>query len=161
MSPIIVLEKQTWPTQAQARTFYGAPGTNLTLLPCPWQLTYLGLPVAGITINKNCADSLRRVLEYVWELCDEDQDKINSLHYNRFSGSYNDRNIRGGSSPSMHSYGAAIDWDDQENQQHSQHHVFTRESPLIAAFLQEGWIWGGDWSPGSIDAMHVQAARVR
>ena len=22
------------------------------------------------------------------------------------------------------------------------------------------WIWGGDWSPGSIDAMHVQAARV-
>jgi hypothetical protein len=26
-------------------------------------------------------------------------------------------------------------------------------------FKEEGWIWGGEWSPP--DAMHVQAARIR
>jgi hypothetical protein len=30
----------------------------------------------------------------------------------------------------------------------------------VIKFKEEGWIWGGDWLPGSVDAMHVQAARV-
>jgi hypothetical protein len=28
----------------------------------------------------------------------------------------------------------------------------------VTKFKEENWIWGGDWSGSSIDAMHFQAA---
>ena len=40
-------------------------------------------------------------------------------------------------------------------------HLFTDATLLVVKFKEQGWQWGGDWSAGSIDAMHVQAARVR
>lgn len=156
-----ILTKQNWPTQANAHAFYGAPGSHLTHVTCPWTLHMGKDIVKEITIHEKCAPSLTRVLNWVWETCGKDQQKIEALRYDRFSGSYNYRPMRGGSALSMHSYGAAIDWDDQDNAQHSHKHLFTAESPLIKAFLDEGWEWGGNWTGSSIDAMHVQAAHVR
>lgn len=161
------LVKQNWPTQAHAMAFYGNPAnqgweaSHLVAVPCPWTLHVDGTVTNSIRIHKLCAPSLTRVLNWVWESCGKDPVKISDMHYDRYSGSYNYRPMRGGAALSMHSYGAAIDFDDAENAQHSQKHLFTAASPLIKAFLDEGWEWGGNWSPGSIDAMHVQAAHVR
>lgn len=148
-----------WPTQAQAHAFYMP--LDVALVKCPWPLFIGGKPVANITIHTKCADSLRRVLANVWNDVGQSLDKIKELRYDQYDGACNARSIRGGISPSMHSYCAAIDWDAVDNQQHSVHHLFTNTSPLILRFKEEGWIWGGDWSVQSIDAMHLQAARVR
>lgn len=148
-----------WPTQAQAYAFYTP--LEFTQVVCLWPLFIEGKPVKAINIHTKCADSLTRVLSRVWEDVGQSVDKIKELRYDQYDGSYNPRSIRGGHSPSMHSYGAAIDWDAKDNQQHSTHHLFTNDSPLIKRFKEEGWVWGGDWSVASIDAMHVQAARVR
>ena len=68
--------------------------------------------------------------------------------------------MRGGIALSMHSYGVAIDWDAEENPQHSAKHLFREDSLIVVKFKEENWVWGGDWGGSSIDAMHVQAARV-
>jgi D-alanyl-D-alanine carboxypeptidase len=162
-----VLTKQSWPTQAYAGAFYGNPGSkvwadmHLVHVQCPWMLHMDKATLHQIHIHKLCAPSLTRVLAWVWETCGKDPEKIAALRYDRFSGSYNYRPMRGGAALSMHAYGAAIDWDDADNAQHSHRHLFTAASPLIKAFLDEGWEWGGNWSGSSIDAMHVQAAHVR
>lgn len=159
----VVLVKQQWPTQSRARAFYGNPeaagwrAANLVDVLCPWELDFYGKKQNSIQIHKKCAESLGRILEYVWEQCGKDQEKINSLHYNKFSGSYNFRPVRGGKVLSNHALGAALDLDDQENQFHSTHHLFTDESLIVKAFKAENWSWGGDWSVHSIDAMHFEA----
>jgi len=156
-----------WPLQKDCTQFYGNPHSNsfdsqhLVTVPCPWKLFYEGNPVTrGIRINKKCADSLKRVLESVWNTLHQDQSAVEALRYHLFSGSFAVRPKRGGSTLSMHAYGCAIDWDDEDNPHHATRHLFTDESPLIQAFYAEGWIWGGDWYKFSVDAMHVQAARV-
>jgi hypothetical protein len=155
-----------WPLQSQALAFYGDPRkkgwlqANTVDAPCPWPLHMDGIVVPHILIHRKCAVSLIRVLAAIWQDVGRDYDKIQQLRYDRFSGSYNLRKMRGGSALSMHSFACAIDWDSEDNQQHSQHHLFTDASPLVVEFKKEGWVWGGDWSPGSIDAMHFQAARV-
>jgi hypothetical protein len=156
----------TWPLQNACVEFYGDPSqpgwmeSNTTRVVCPWPLFMGTEHIGSILINKKCADSLTRVLNVVWDGVGHDADKIKQLRYDQYDGSYNFRPIRGGHIMSMHAFAAAIDWDASDNSQHSQHHLFTDDSPLIKAFKDEGWIWGGDWSAGSIDAMHVQAARI-
>lgn len=167
----------TWPLQSQCDAFYGNPRgangkynpnwarLNLAHVPCPWALyTYNTDPkkhiaVPYITIHKKCADSLKRVLDAVWQASGKDQKKIDAGHFNLFSGSFNYRPKRRQSTLSMHAYGAAIDWDAPENQFRSQKHLFQANTLLVAEFEREGWVWGGRWA--SPDAMHVQAARVR
>jgi hypothetical protein len=51
-----------WPTQAECRRFYGAPGTNQTIMTLPYEMTYDGKIVKRMTINKKCADSAFRAL---------------------------------------------------------------------------------------------------
>jgi len=164
-----------WPLQRDCNAFYGNPGdspaqwaawekANLVNVPCPWPLFFidgkLKQPVAAIRIHKKCADSLSAVLGQVWDAVGKSQAEITALHYDHYSGSYNQRSMRGMSNRSMHGFGAAIDWDAEENEQHAMKHLFTDASMLVTKFKAEGWIWGGDWSSGSIDAMHVQAARL-
>jgi hypothetical protein len=164
-----------WPLQKDCNVFYGNPGStaaqwaawedaNLTKVICPWPLAFFdsgkSTPVKAIGINKKCAASLGVVLGNIWDAVAHDVSAIETLHYNRYSGSYNQRKMRGGSARSMHGFGAAIDWDAEENEQHATKHLFQENSLIVVKFKAEGWVWGGDWSPQSIDSMHVQAARV-
>jgi hypothetical protein len=48
-----ILAKQTWPTQANLRSFYGSPGSHLTHVPCPWPLHIEGKTLTSITIHEN------------------------------------------------------------------------------------------------------------
>ena len=160
-----------WPLQKDCDAFYGNPGddppqwavweaANLVDVLCPWPLNMDSIVVTKIRIHKLLAPSLTRVLGSIWDATGQSLSAIQTMRYNLFSGSYNQRPIRGGTMRSMHGYGAAIDWDDQDNQQHAMHHLFQDSSLIIMKFKEEGWIWGGDWNPGSQDAMHVQAARI-
>ncbi len=155
-----------WPLQRDCMSFYGNPAkpgwlqANTVPVTCPWTLHVGSTPTTHITIHKKCAESLAAVLAAVWEAVGKDEAKIRELRYDRYDGSYNFRPKRNSTSLSMHAFAAAIDWDAADNPFHSSRHLFTHDSPLIAKFRDQGWIWGGDWSPGSQDAMHVQAARI-
>jgi D-alanyl-D-alanine carboxypeptidase len=161
-----VLMQQSWPKQSQCSIFYGDPHSasftnRLVVVHPPWALNAnRSYGATYILIHQRCAPSLKRVLQWTWEECNQSQQTVERLRYDRFSGSYNDRSIRGGRAISMHGYGVAIDWDDDDNQMNTAHPLFTRSSPLIKAFLAEGWEWGGDWTSPK-DYMHVQAAHVR
>jgi hypothetical protein len=164
---VSVLSPQHWPLQSEAIAFYGDPRTEGWLqsstvdIACPWSLHMGNVTVPHILIHKKCADSLIRVLGAVWDSVGHDAAKIKALRYDVYDGSYNFRLIRGSASAlSMHAFAVAIDWDAADNEQGAQKHLFQDDSLLVVKFKEEGWVWGGDWSPGSIDAMHVQAARV-
>ncbi len=161
------LRPPLWPLQKECLAFYGDPRragwlqANTVDVPCPWPLRVGDLTARNILIHKKCADSLARVLGRIWDAVGHDPDKIRRLRYDIYDGSYNLRLIRGSASAmSMHAFAAAIDWDAADNAQHERKHLFEDDSLLVMKFKEEGWIWGGDWSAGSIDAMHVQAARV-
>lgn len=164
-----------WPLQRDCNDFYGNPGdtpaqwaaweaANLTDVACPWQIFFVdgkvSTPVKAIRIHKKCAASLTTVLKSIWDAVGHDQAKIAALRYDHYSGSYNQRPMRGMTTRSMHGFGAAIDWDAEDNAQHATKHLLQPDSLLVVKFKAEGWIWGGEWSGASIDAMHVQAARV-
>ena len=156
---------QQWPLQSECLAKFGnpyAPGwgnTHITHVTCPWQL-YMGpLHIPYIKINVMAAPSLKRVLDFVWNDCDKDLEKIKAIHADQFSGDWVIRQARGLKMISMHSYGLAVDFDAPHNQLGSKKFFFDKKNPLVAAFLEEGWTWGGEWSRP--DAMHFQAARVK
>jgi hypothetical protein len=164
-----------WPLQKDCNAFYGNPGNfqaqwqvweaaNLVDVPCPWKIFFIDgklvQPVPAIRIHKLCADALKAALGNIWDAVGHDQSAIETLHYHHYSGSYNQRPMRGGTARSMHGFGAAIDWDAEENEQHSTKHLFQENSLIVVKFKEQGAVWGGDWSPQSIDAMHLQFARV-
>jgi hypothetical protein len=155
-----------WPLQHDMPSYYGNPASagwlqaNTIDVKCPWPLFMGKTPLFNILIHKRCAASLTRVLNNIWDAVGHDVTKIKELKYDQYSGSYNYRPIRGGVDLSCHAYAAALDFDDQDNQQHATKHLFTDQSLIVVKFKEEGAVWGGDWSSESVDAMHFQFARV-
>jgi len=154
-----------WPLQSECLAKFGNPATfgwgekHLAHVKCPWQLHMGPLQIPYVKINTIASDSLERVFNHVWDWAGKDMDKIKSIHADNFSGDWVVRQARGLKMISMHAYGLAIDFDAPNNQLGKSKHFFDKKNPLISAFLDEGWTWGGDWSRP--DAMHVQAARVK
>ncbi len=157
-----VLQHNTWPTQAECPSFYGNDEATiraaLVNVQVPWLMNG---KTHVIPIHKKCADSLTRIVNFIWETCGKSQDQIHKFGYDIFDGSFNWRPIAGTNTRSVHSYGAAIDFDAAANPQHATKTEFKSDSLITTAFETEGWIWGGRWSVGSVDAMHFQSARVR
>lgn len=159
-----------WPREAggtQLDEFYGNPrgsggansiweAANLVEIQCPWTFKGGG---HSIRIHQRCADSLKRVLEAVWEFVGKDQGRIATDHLDEFGGSYNYRtNVNAPSKLSLHGYGAALDWapDHNANGKDWQDNSGMLPRYFIDAFLSEGWCWGGDFS-STKDPMHFQA----
>jgi hypothetical protein len=158
-----VLQHNVWPTQAECPAFYGNSeaevASHVVQVHVPWGM--IGNVHGVIPIHSKCAQSLTRILNFIWEQCGKSQDKIHALGYDVFDGSFVWRPIAGTSTRSVHSYAAAIDFDAAQNPQHATNTKFKSDGLIVTAFETEGWIWGGRWSVGSVDAMHFQAARVR
>lgn len=156
---------EDWPKQSDCLKRFGNPasatwgGRNIVHVKCPWQLHMGEIAIPFIKINVIAAPSLKRVLDHVWDWAGKDPGKIASIHADQFSGDWVVRQARGLSMISMHAFGLAIDFDAPNNQLGAKKFFFTEKNPLISAFLDEGWVWGGKWSRP--DAMHVQAAKVR
>lgn len=164
-----------WPKQSAMSSFYGNPDTNhdgqadaaweaanLVSIKSPYRMVLawdVSRTVSTIRVHKKCADSLLRVLTAI-KAHYGTQEAIDAARMHLYGGCYNFRLMRGGSSLSIHSWGAAIDLDPERNGLGVKYNSAKgmMPAPVIAAFAAEGWVWGGKWSRP--DGMHFQAAIV-
>ena len=145
-----------WPdTDQQSLTeFYGRSGDESRLVNINVEklhVVYDDEPVKTIRCNSKCADSLLRILTEIsrstWSYILDD-----------YAGCFNPRPMRGGSLPSLHARGAAIDLRPDTNG-NKKHWPTDADMPLavMEIFAREGWIPAGAfWGR---DGMHFQATR--
>lgn len=108
-----------WPKQDYTSmvNFYGPVGENQTSLDLPYRLKLawnLNTSLSKITCNQKITKSLYTIFEKTLKTYGEKE--IEKLRLNIFGGCLNVRKMRGGSSWSIHSWGAAIDLDPDNNQ---------------------------------------------
>jgi hypothetical protein len=145
-----------WPSQSQAalQGFYGSPGDESKLVNIPvagLKVEYDGKPVKTICCHERVADSLCRVLQAIAASPQRDILK-------EFAGVYNNRPMRGGSLPSLHARGAAIDLDAGNNGNLVSWPVrATMPLEVMEAFAREGWLSAG--AAWLRDGMHFQATQ--
>jgi len=149
-------ELERWPKQDQKSltAFYGPPGKEefLVNIRPPVPVYYAGQRVKTIRCHMAVADSLYIVLDDIAYTTSH----VKILQ--RYDGCYNNRMMRGGSLPSLHARGAAIDFDAAANGNKTSWPVrATMPFGVMEAFAKEGWISAGAfWGR---DAMHFQATR--
>ena len=153
------------PLQSQCLKLFGNPSDrtwaskNLAYVAPPFAMKMGNIPISRVKINKIAAPALTKAFADIWEACGKSQTKVNSVHANNFSGDWVVRPIRGGSTPSMHSFALAIDLDAANNPLGALETFFMPGSLVVKCFEQNGFIWGGRWK-GRRDAMHFQWAVV-
>lgn len=138
--------------------FYGKPWENpalLTHVTPPFAMRYEGAVVHGVLFHVKAAPALTAAMAACWDHYGHDQAQIDAAGLSNYSGSYNYRNVRGASSLSCHSFGAAIDIDADHNRLGSTHGRMPQ--PVIDAFKAQGFFWGGDFKSRK-DFMHFQGA---
>ena len=149
-------------TQKNVRAAYGEPGDpgNFAAVAVPegFNLTYDGKPVNTIrNVHTNVAQSLRGAFDGI--LSKYGADKVKSLGINIYSGVYNKRSKRGGTTWSLHSWGIAIDLYASKNalKTKSPDALFSKAeySDMIDIFEQNGWYSLG--RAKNYDWMHFQA----
>ena len=162
-----------WPKQSAMSAFYGNPDTNsdgrpdaawesanLVRITPPYRLVLAWDPkraVSTVLVHRKCSDSLLRVLTAI-KAHYGNQAAIDAARMHLFGGVYNFRLMRGGSSLSIHSWGAAIDLDPERNGLGVKRVEGKGQMPMevVRMFEAEGWVWGGRWRRP--DQMHFQAA---
>ena len=145
-----------WPgtSQEALQGFYGSPGDESRLVSVNVEgmgLRYDGKPLKSIRCHDRVADSLKRVLTAL--------SKTHPDILAQYAGCYNNRPMRGGSLPSLHARGAAIDLAPDTNRL-SQSWPTSADMPfeVMEAFAREGWTPAGAfWGR---DAMHFQATKL-
>ena len=153
-------EPNPWPAadQASLRNFFGAPGgeSRLVSIEFPYAMFYGTKKVTTTRVHRKCADSLLRVLHAIKAKYGNDESIMEEAR--SYGGIFNFRTKRGGSSYSLHAYGAAIDLDVDDNSFRNSWPMQS-DMPLeiIEEFAREGWVSGGAF--WGYDAMHFQATR--
>lgn len=163
-----------WPLERDCNGFYGNPAStnvgkpsqtwmrdNLVGIIPPFRMTYDGKPVRALQMHKKCAESLARVLSNIWQASGNKQQVVDQWGASIYGGGFNFRLKRGFNSLSMHSWGCAIDLDPARNAMGDITPNFANAPAVVAAFEDEGWVWGGRWKGKFCDGMHFQAARLR
>ena len=135
-------------TTSQATNKYGVPSKNpnyLTtlILPYPMRLAWdKNVKVNKIQCHKLIHDNLQNVFKDI--LAHYSYDKIVELGIDLFGGCFNFRTMRGGTAPSRHSWGIAIDLDPERNQLKETKETarFARPEykPMIDIFYKYGFI---------------------
>jgi hypothetical protein len=148
------------PGMSSMLAFYGQPGqVPLTKVPVPFSMQlYDGdTPVSSISVHDRCAESLSKILiDLAVEYPDHASRKAAGI--TKFFGSYVNRKQRGGTAPSKHAWGVAIDLDANRNGLHTPWP--TKSSmpfQIMEIFARHGWVNLG-WIIWR-DAMHFQATR--
>lgn len=141
--------------QASLTKTYGAAGDESQLVNIDVKglgVKYDGQVVKTIRCNKNVAESL---LAVVRELSTFDEGRAALKEY---AGCYNDRPMRGGSLPSLHARGAAIDLLPNSNLNKQSWPISaTMPFSVMEVFAKHGWLAAGAfWSR---DAMHFQKTK--
>ena len=149
-----------WPTQDRAslEAFYGKPGDerNLINITPPFPMYYDGKQIKTLRCHQKVAASLLRVLTEIGTRYSQRRDVLEEAE--DYGGCFNFRPKRGGTSLSVHAWGAAIDLDADDNT-FRDHWPMQADMPLeiMEAFAREGWISAGAF--WGYDAMHFQATR--
>lgn len=142
-----------WPKtdQRSLTAFYGAPGDESRLVSLPivgLGVRYDGIAVRNIRCHHRVADSLLAILR-----------ELSVTHPEilaEYAGCYNNRPMRGGSLPSLHARGAAIDFAPGKNGLNTPWPTrATMPFPVMETFAKQGWLAAGAfWGR---DSMHFQA----
>lgn len=149
-----------WPKSDAAglRYFYGDPGdeSNLVTLVFPFPMFYDGKLVKTTRVHRKCVASLNRILTAIGKSYGKRGDIMEEAR--DYGGCFNFRLKRGGSTYSLHAYGAAIDLDADDNTFRDSWPMQS-DMPLeiMEEFAKEGWIAAGAF--WGYDAMHMQATR--
>lgn len=160
---IINPKYNNWPKQKYSDmvNFYGKVGTNQTSLTIPYEMKLawdLNVKISKITCHSKVKDSLERIFKNT--LDHYGLENIRDLRLDIFGGCLNVRKMRGGSSWSIHSWGAAIDLDPDRNQLRwgKDKAVFAKVEyePFWKIVEAEGWTSLG--REKNMDYMHFQAA---
>lgn len=145
-----------WPKPSRVREFFGEPGDedNLVFITFPFPMYYGGKLVTKTRCHRKVAPALLRVLKAIGEkyfanrgIMEEAED---------YGGIFNFRPKRGGTSWSLHAYGAAIDLDADDNTfrdswpMQSDMPLEIMEEFAREGFKSAGAFWG-------YDAMHHEA----
>ena len=141
------------PSASALADFFGEPGDDnlVTLGVGGLGVEYDGAPVKTIRCNQHVAASLGRVLAEIAASPHADILK-------EYAGCFNFRKKRGGTSYSMHAYGAAIDLDPANNGMRDSWPLrSTMPLQVMEMFAKEGWKSGGAW--WGYDAMHFECSR--
>ena len=106
-----------WPYYSELEKFYGKVGTNQVYLNLPYAMKLSWDEKTKIS-RFQCHEKVHDVFERIFKnvLSEYGEDKISELRLDVFGGCLNVRPMRGGSRPSMHSWGIAIDLDPINNQ---------------------------------------------
>ena len=142
------------PDQESLKRFFGKPGDENNLVNLAvggFNMQYSSRVVKSLYCHKRVAPSLARILKEI------SASPFTYLLQN-FDGCYNFRSVRGGNVPSLHAYGAAIDFDSSTNG-NQQNWPISSTMPLevMVIFAKEGWTPAGAfWGR---DAMHFQTTQ--
>lgn len=148
------------PTTSQFRARYGHEGDNQGMVASPYALR-LDWDLDTVVHRFSAHESLVPLIESAMKevMAHYGLPGIEKLGFDRFGGCLNVRLKRGGSTPSVHSWGAAVDWFPSRNQLKQDH-----KTALFARDEYRCWfdIWAkfGFMSLGEcfdFDWMHVQA----
>lgn len=154
-----------WPheTTAELEAFYGKfqlgangkptaawENNNLTRFIAPYPLTLswdLSKTATRVTCHKKVADSLKSILAAILTHYGS-LEEIKKARMHLYGGCYEFRNIGGSHKLSMHSYGAAIDLDPENNPRGKPYQPEAGMMPqaVIDIFKAQGWKWGGNFS---------------
>lgn len=149
-----------WPraTTAAIRKFYGKPGDEgaLVRIAFPYPTFYDGKLVTSTRVHEKCAASLLRVLTKIGKSYGQQRGIMEEAE--DFDGVYNFRLKRGGTTYSLHAYGAAIDQDADDNSFRDAWPM-QADMPLeiIECYAEEGWTSAAAW--WGYDSMHEQATQ--
>lgn len=145
-----------WPKsdEKSLKAFYGPAYSEAKMirvkLPDEVIMHYEGTRVTQIYCHSKVAASLLRILQKLAKVC--------PAVLLKYDGIWNPRTKRGGSTPSLHARGAAIDLDAWRNG-NAAHWPISSAMPIevMECFAAEGWLCAGAfWHR---DAMHFQATR--
>ena len=135
-------------TSAQAQARYGSPDSEkaMVLFHVPDALQHGHIP-ARIYCNRDLVTPLTKAFENIHNRGLGEQIKT-------WDGCFQIRRKRGGGTPSLHSWGLAVDINAAWN-------GFGKKpamgAELVKAFTDAGFDWGGTWTKP--DGMHFQLAR--
>jgi len=151
-----------WPrdNDAEMEAFYGKRGENTISITPPYQLFYDGKPTKTITVHRKIAPAVLDALTDVLKAYGAE--KIKTLKLDQFDGCLNVRLKRGGSTWSVHSWAAALDFNAEDNTLSMDHTKARFAKPEYEAWFR-AWEKQGAVSLGrerDYDWMHIQFARL-
>lgn len=158
--------KNEWPNSAGLIKYFGEPGgkactAGVVKLPYPMRLAWdLKTEVTTIRCHERVADSASRALQKIADAYSPEY--IESMGFDLFGGCFNHRLKRGGTTLSVHSFGAAIDFDPLRNQLRWGKDRASLARPEADDFwrIWESEKWVSLGRARNFDWMHVQAVNL-